>query len=157
VTTPGSEVRAQRRAPGILLGVGLGGFVDGIVLHQILQWHNMLSAWDPPLTIDAMRRNMRWDGIFHALTWICTAAGVALLYRAAEARAVRRPGRRFVGDLLLGWGGFNLVEGVIDHQLLGLHHVRETPNWLVYDLAFLALGGVILLLVGHRLGSRPER
>ena len=24
---------------GMLLGVGFGGFVDGILLHQILQWH----------------------------------------------------------------------------------------------------------------------
>lgn len=30
-------------AAGILLGLGLGGFFDGIVLHQILQWHHMLT------------------------------------------------------------------------------------------------------------------
>ncbi len=27
----------------LVLGIGLGGFVDGIVLHQILQIHEMLS------------------------------------------------------------------------------------------------------------------
>jgi uncharacterized membrane protein len=32
------------RAPGLLLGIGLGGFVDGIVAHQILQWHHMLTG-----------------------------------------------------------------------------------------------------------------
>jgi hypothetical protein len=26
------------------MGVGLGGFVDGILLHQILQWHHMLTG-----------------------------------------------------------------------------------------------------------------
>ena len=31
-----------------LIGVGLGGFIDGILLHQILQWHNMLSSRLPP-------------------------------------------------------------------------------------------------------------
>jgi Predicted membrane protein (DUF2243) len=32
------------RLPGILLDVGLGGFADGIVLHQVLQWHHMLTS-----------------------------------------------------------------------------------------------------------------
>ena len=31
------------RTAGIVLGIGLGGFFDGIVLHQILQWHHMLT------------------------------------------------------------------------------------------------------------------
>ncbi|HET8916238.1 MAG TPA: DUF2243 domain-containing protein, partial [Propionibacteriaceae bacterium] len=52
----------MRRA-GIVLGVGLGGFVDGITLHQIMQWHNMGSALLPPTTMDAMAKNMLWDGM----------------------------------------------------------------------------------------------
>ena len=37
--------------PAIVLGIGLGGFLDGIVLHQILQWHHMLtSTGDYPAT-----------------------------------------------------------------------------------------------------------
>ena len=43
---------------GILLGTGLGGFVDGIVLHQILQWHNMLSSIRPPTDLITMKYNM---------------------------------------------------------------------------------------------------
>ncbi|HUR94107.1 MAG TPA: DUF2243 domain-containing protein [Gemmatimonadales bacterium] len=148
--------RTGVRLPGILLGVGLGGFVDGIVLHQVLQWHNMLSAWDPPVTMEAMRRNMRWDGLFHALTWACTAAGLWLFYRAAVENRVPSPGRLFVGDMVLGWGLFNLVEGLIDHQLLGIHHVREVPAWLTYDVMFLAVGGVGLIVAGLALGSRRE-
>jgi uncharacterized membrane protein len=30
--------------PGLLLGLGLGGFIDGIVMHQILQWHHLLTG-----------------------------------------------------------------------------------------------------------------
>ena len=37
------------------------------------------------------------------------------------------PWRLHVGVLLAGWGGFNLVEGLVDHQLLGIHHVRDLP------------------------------
>ena len=53
---------ALRRTPlvaaGILLGAGLGGFVDGILLHQILQWHNMLSGQLPPDTLVRAKVNM---------------------------------------------------------------------------------------------------
>ena len=45
------------RLAGIVLGLGLGGFVDGIALHQIMQWHNMGSAVLPPTTMDAMAKN----------------------------------------------------------------------------------------------------
>ena len=45
------SVRRPLVTAGILLGIGLGGFVDGIVFHQILQWHNMLSARIPPVDL----------------------------------------------------------------------------------------------------------
>ena len=61
---------------GVVIGVGLGGFIDGIVLHQIAQWHNMGSAVLPPITMEAMRLNMVWDGWFHAATWVVTLLGV---------------------------------------------------------------------------------
>jgi uncharacterized membrane protein len=57
----------------------------------------------------------------------------------------------------VGWGIFNLVEGVIDHQLLGIHNVREVPSYTVYNLTFLAIGGVLFILIGWllmRTGSR---
>jgi uncharacterized membrane protein len=39
-----------------------------------------------------------------------------------------------------------VVEGIIDHQLLGLHHVSEySGNKLPWDLAFLAFGVVLLV------------
>jgi uncharacterized membrane protein len=38
-----SRTRSFPIASGILFGLGLGGFFDGIVLHQVLQWHHMLS------------------------------------------------------------------------------------------------------------------
>jgi uncharacterized membrane protein len=130
----------------IVLGVGLGGFLDGIVLHQIVQWHSMGSAILPPVTMEAMRRNMRWDGLFHAATWIITIVGVDML-RTAPGRA---PGRAvFTGGMLLGWGGFNLVEGMIDHHLLQLHHVRDLPTHVpLYDWLFLGVGGFGLLAIG---------
>ena len=76
--------RGPLLSAGLLLGVGLGGFVDGITLHQILQWHNMLSAIKPPENLVDAKVNMFWDGLFHALTWCATAVGLGLLiYRGA--------------------------------------------------------------------------
>ena len=42
-------------------------------------------------------------------------------------------------------GSFNLVEGVIDHHILQIHHVRSGPNELAWDITFLALGAVLLV------------
>jgi len=131
---------------GILLGTGLGGFVDGIVLHQILQWHNMLSSVRPPTTLVEMKYNMVWDGLFHAFTWIMTALGVARLWSAGKRADVPWSTRTFVGSLLIGWGLFNFIEGVIDHQLMGIHHVHPGEGQLAWDLGFLALG--LLMLAG---------
>ena len=147
LTPPPGATRTPLVAAGLLLGAGLGGFVDGIVLHQMLQWHNMLSAQLPPDSLVRAKVNMYWDGVFHAAVWVLTAVGLALLWRSSGRPDVPRSGRTLVGGLLLGWGLFNVVEGVIDHQLLGLHHVREyAPNPLPWDLGFLGFG--LLLLLG---------
>jgi uncharacterized membrane protein len=137
---------------GFVLGVGLGGFVDGIVLHQIVQWHNMLSAIVPPVTIPAMHLNMLWDGLFHAATWLVTFVGVWMLW--ADQQASAPTPRVLTGQMLLGWGAFNLVEGIIDHHLLDLHHVRDVPAHVpAYDWAFLGLGGILLIGAGARLAA----
>jgi uncharacterized membrane protein len=134
-----------------LLGIGMGGFVDGIVFHQLLQVHNMLSAQYPTTGVEAERLvvnleiNMFWDGLFHAFAWVMTALGLALLWKALQRPDVPLSTRTFVGSLALGWGLFNLVEGILDHHLLHIHHVTETHNHLIWDLAFLASG---LLLIG---------
>jgi uncharacterized membrane protein len=136
-------------APGIVLGLGLGGFADGILLHQILQWHNMGSARVPPVTMRAMQQNMMWDGLFHAAVWVITLVGVYLLLRDAR-RGASLPGvREFTGQMILGWGIFNLGEGLLDHHLLGLHHVRDLPAHVpLYDWIFLAVGGLGMIALG---------
>jgi uncharacterized membrane protein len=132
----------------ILLGIGLGGFFDGIVLHQILQWHHLIDhAGVPPDSVENLRLNILADGIFHALAWIVTVTGVVVLWRASWERTGPWPWTLFAGGILAGWGGFNLVEGLINHQILGLHHVRPGEHQLLYDLGFLAWG-VVMLVAG---------
>jgi uncharacterized membrane protein len=145
----------SRRA-GITLGVGMGGFVDGIALHQILEWHNMGSAVLPPTTMAAMRQNMIWDGEFHAAVWAITLVGIYLLLADARRGAPLPSRGAFTGQLLLGWGIFNLVEGIVDHHLLGLHHVRDLPAHVAaYDWAFLAVAGVGFIVLGWMI-AQPE-
>jgi uncharacterized membrane protein len=130
---------------GLLLGAGLGGFLDGIVLHQLLQWHNMLSSVVPPTDLVSMKLNMLWDGVFHALTWLMTATGLWRLWVTVQRPETRLSSPPLVAGLLFGWGGFNAVEGTLDHQILGLHHVHPGAGQLAWDLAFIASG---LLLCG---------
>lgn len=138
-------------AAGILIGIGMGGFIDGIMLHQIFQWHSMVSNWVPPTTMEAMRFNMLWDGIFHAFVWTVTLIGILLLWNTAYHRGAIPSLQSFMGQLIFGWGLFNLVEGIIDHQILAIHYVRQVPNYTVYNLVFLAVGGVLFILIGWAL------
>jgi len=134
---------------GILFGLGLGGFFDGIVLHQVLQWHHMLtSAGYPPDSVSNLELNVLWDGFFHAATYACTAIGLYLLWRSSRKAHVVWSGKLLPGAMLMGWGGFNLVEGIIDHHILGIHHVNETvprEHWIYWDAGFLVWGAVMLI------------
>ena len=142
--------------PAVVLGVGLGAFIDGIVLHQVLQWHHMASAVDPPVTLEALRLNTLLDGGFHAAAWVVTLAGVILLWRAAAITRTGPPSGLLLGGLLTGFAGFNLVEGVVNHLLLGLHHVRDGPDAAAYDAGFL-LVSALLFVVGSALVRRSMR
>src|SRR3954447_10720139 len=95
---------------GLLFGLGLGGFFDGVVLHQLLQWHHMLSSWYPVDSLENLKLNTRWDGIFHSATYIFVVVGLFILWRAAHRRHLAWSGRLLAGTLLFGWGLFNLVE-----------------------------------------------
>lgn len=132
------------RWPGLVLGVGIGGFIDGTVLHQLLEWHHMLSGWYPLNSPHNMRVNMIGDALFHLFCLAAVILGVALLARAGP-RLVRGDGLRLTGWIIAGWGLFNVVEGIVDHLILGVHHVRPGGGTTVtYDIGFLILGAVLV-------------
>jgi uncharacterized membrane protein len=133
-------------AAGTTLGIGLGGFFDGILFHQILQVHNMLSNWIPRTTLVNEEINMFWDGLFHAFCYIATLAGLLMFWKSVKRGDVALSGETFSGSLLLGWGLFNLIEGLIDHELLQVHHVyqNDAHQFLVWDLLFLASGALLI-------------
>lgn len=145
---------------GVLLGLGLGGFFDGIVLHQILQWHHMAtSAGYPADTLENLELNTMLDGLFHAATYVFTVAGLIVLWRSARRPHFWWSPLMLFATILIGFGLFNLVEGVVDHHLLELHHVNETvprEQWIYWDIGFLVWGAA-MLLVGLALLRRGRR
>jgi uncharacterized membrane protein len=75
---------------------------------------------------------------------------------------VRWSGKLLAGTLLMGFGLFNMVEGLVNHHLLGLLHVNETlprEQWIHWDIGVLAWG--VAMLVGGwalwRAGSGSRR
>ncbi|MHC9294862.1 DUF2243 domain-containing protein [Mycobacterium sp. LTG2003] len=145
--------------PGLLLGLGLGGFVDGIVLHEILQWHHMISDVDayPPDTLAGLEINVVADGFFHVATWLLVTAGATMTVVSWRQGRLAPNWSFHIGLLLLGWGIFNVVEGLIDHQLLQVHHVRDDLGGpLSWDLGFLVFGA-LLVVIGWLLYRRGAR
>lgn len=142
--------------PALLLGIGLGGLFDGIVLHQILQWHHMLTSQGsyPATTLKGLESNTLWDGLFHATTYVVLVAGL-ILWTTAQADSEDKSLRPLVGWILVGWGLFNLIEGIVNHHMLQIHHVRSGADQLGWDLAFLALGAV-LIFAGQLLARSGE-
>jgi uncharacterized membrane protein len=110
----------------------------------------------PVTTVAGLETNTLADGLFHAATWIAVAAGVYVLWRRAANWRWASSGRAMAGWLLVGWGVFNLLEGVVDHHILGIHHVREGAgvDETAWDVGFLIFGA--LLVVGGWLLARSD-
>jgi uncharacterized membrane protein len=125
----------------ILLGFGLGGFFDGIILHQVLQWHHLLSLWNEA---GDLSWHVLWDGIFHVLMYGITALALWGLWRAGVPR-----GWRFLAGFLIGFGIWNVVDLVVFHWLLEVHHIRvDAAEPLLYDLGWFAVFGLVPLGIG---------
>jgi uncharacterized membrane protein len=146
---------ARGHLPGVVIGLGLGGFFDGIVLHQLLQWHHLVSNRIPPDTLPGLEQNTFFDGVFHQAMWLVTIAGVVLLYRRlAYGSAAASSG--LLGGVLIGFGVFNVIDSIVFHWLLGLHNIRPGVDWLVYDAAFFCWG-LAMVVAGAWLIRRRGR
>ena len=117
--------------------MGFGGFVDGIVLHEILQWHHMITGAEPSETLAGLELNVVADGFLYVVTWLLVMAGSIRTLVSWRQVRVAPTWSFYFGLLVAGWGFFNVVEGLIDHQLLGVHHVRDDLGApLSWDIGF---------------------
>jgi uncharacterized membrane protein len=76
----------------LLLGVGLGAFFEGILLHPIA-------------------------GFLYMAAWAITLGGVVLLWSTMRGPGPLPSGRVFVGCFVIGWGLFNMLEAIARHAL----------------------------------------
>jgi uncharacterized membrane protein len=122
-------MKAAHRGPlisaGILFGTGLGGLFA-------------------PIDLVAMKYDVVWDGLFHAFAWTMVCLGLWRLWSAGKRADVPWSTRTFLGSLAMGWGLFHFIEGLLDHPLLGIHHVHSGQG---RNLAFLAFG-IVAIVVG---------
>lgn len=143
------RVSALRDGPlmtaGLLLGVGLGGSVEGLLFHQILQPHDVLAGH---LTSADLQAITVWSHALHAFTWLALVIGIALLWRTTRHPGATPRTSTFVGSLLLGLGCFNSVEGVLDHHVRSVHHAYSGYAEVLWSGGFIASGFVFILIGG---------
>ena len=146
---------------GVVLGMGFGGLADGIVLHSILGWHHLVCAgadtFCQPTSIEQLKLENTQDGYFDLGLWLVVLAGTAMLFSAARRFGPSARARVLFGSMLAGCGMFNFLEGLIDHQILGIHHVLQgDPHQFLFDMLYLA-NGVLFFVVGAWLIRWPRK
>lgn len=125
---------------GLILGLGILGAIDGIVFHQLLQWHHVLLS--PNLQLEIIS-----DGLFTALFSALLVWGGVKIFQDARKKQLGSSWKVFLGGIFIGGGLFNLVEGIINHHILQIHRVRPlAENPLLYDVAFLAIGALFVVI-----------
>jgi uncharacterized membrane protein len=144
---------SRLRWPALLIGFALGGFFDGILLHQILQWHHLLSG-----VVDAgrLRFHMLWDGLFHAAHYLLGLVGLWLL--VVRRRHAPAAGAVLASGALIGFGAWHLLDAVLNHWILDLHRIRgDVAEPLPWDLLFFGLGGAAVAIGASIGGGDPGR
>ena len=153
----GVGTAAQRRRlmwAGGLIGFSLGGFLDGILLHQVLQWHHLFSLVPGAMWRD-IRNQILMDGWFHVAHYIIACIGLALLWSVRDVAG--RSDRRLIAVALLGFGLWQVVDAVVFHWVLEIHRIRlDTAYPLAYDIGWLVVFGGPALLLALRLWNRPS-
>lgn len=131
----------------IMIGFALGGFFDGILLHQILQWHHLLSGIDDPAGSD-LHFQVTMDGLFHLLMYVVAVAGTIVIV-ARRAKSVHPATSSTILRLtLFGFGVWHVVDAVVSHWLLGIHRIRmDSDVPLLWDIAWLVIFGIVPILI----------
>lgn len=141
------RLRARNVWSGVLFGVGAIAFVDEAVFHQLLHWHHFYDLATSDVGLVS-------DGLFHALSWFATIAGLFLFADLRRRQSLEW--WRWAGGALLGAGGFQLYDGTVHHKLLGIHEIRYVENVWIYDLVW-NTAAVVMIVVGVVLVARPRR
>lgn len=133
---------------GFALGFGFGGFFDGILLHQVLQWHHLLSALEGPAFQD-IRVQILADGLFHILMYVVAMIGLWLLWRTRREFSLPGADRIMLSMALIGFGVWHVADGILSHWILGIHRIRmDVENKLFWDLLWFFVFGLFFIAAG---------
>lgn len=135
---------------GIFLGIGIAGFIDEAVFHQLLQWHNFY--WNTN-----RHGQIFSDGLFHIGSTLILIAGGINLWRTRTSPNPLRA-KLILSAILIGAGGFNVYDGVVQHVIFHFHLVNERvcplpmsgnnsiwncPKDIPYEIVWISIGLVI--------------
>ncbi len=153
-----TDLNSLNRQPliiaGILLGLGQAGFFDGIVFHQLLQWHHMFTNVETSNTVLGLELNTLGDGLFHLVDWLFTLSGLIVLWLAIKRNDVNLSTAVLIGAFCIGAGMFNITEGILSHHILQIHHVKPGEHQLAWDLSFIG-AGILSVIIGGIILNRP--
>ena len=141
-----------------VLGFALSGFFDGVLLHQILQWHHLLSLLEAD-AVRSLHAQILADGLFHALMYLVALGGLIMLWRGRTGLSAPSGSRRLWGGVLTGFGAWNVLDVGLFHWILEIHHVRlDVGDPVAWDIGSLAVFGLAPLVVGLIVlrGGRPK-
>ncbi|MFL9603583.1 DUF2243 domain-containing protein, partial [Aeromonas dhakensis] len=65
---------------GGVVGFGLGGLIDVIVIHHVLQWHHLISNVVDPNSLEGLRTNIFADGLLSTAMLLHVIVGLGLLF-----------------------------------------------------------------------------
>jgi uncharacterized membrane protein len=134
-----------------LLGFGFGGFFDGILLHQILQWHHLLSGISRGALAD-LRLQVMADGVFHALMYVLAGIGLVQLICARDDLRLPAAARWLTAAFVLGFGSWHVIDAIVSHWLTGIHRIRmDSSRPLLWDLTWFVIFGLAPIAVSWRL------
>jgi uncharacterized membrane protein len=144
-------IRRRVLAASAGLGFALGGFFDGILLHQILQWHHLLSLVEG---VGDLAAQVMWDGYFHAAMYVVAAISLWLLWRLPSSTDIAA---LLPGGALIGFGVWHIVDGVLAHWILQIHRIRlDTQHPLAWDIGWMAIFGFVPLAIGWAMLNRSN-
>ncbi|KMY52940.1 membrane protein [Bacillus sp. FJAT-27231] len=132
---------------GFLFGIGFIAFFDEAVFHQLLHWHHFYDKSTTSMGLAS-------DGLFHAFSWFATIGGLFLFADLHRRKALWL--MRWWGGVLLGAGGFQLYDGIIQHKVMRIHQIRYVENVIVYD-AIWNVAAAAMIIIGAILIVRTQR
>ncbi|KAA2238029.1 DUF2243 domain-containing protein [Salinarimonas soli] len=157
IASPPTASTPSPAAGAWVLGFALGGFVDGILLHQVLQWHHLLSLV-PGEALRDIRAQILADGAFHVGMYAIAAVGLWMLWRRRGGFSGTGADRRVAAGAAFGFALWQAADTVLFHWLLGIHRIRvDVPNPLLWDIGWVVMFGVPPLLLGLWLRAHADR